>query len=127
MVIDTIVGDVDGKEVVVLDDKIATGGTIVELCDRLRERQVGHVTIACTHGLFTRDALTRFAAIPQVDEIVATDTVPLESGSSGAKLTTLSVAPLLAEAIRRIHHGESVSSLFAEVVWCGAENPSDSV
>ena len=76
VVVDAIVGDVDGKDVVILDDEIATGGTIVALCDRLREHRVEHVTIACTHGLFTGDALTRFAAIPEVDEVVTTDTVP---------------------------------------------------
>ena len=103
----------------ILDDEIATGGTIVALCDRLREHRVEHVTIACTHGLFTGDALTRFAAIPEVDEVVTTDTVPIDGAASSLKVTTLSVAPLLAEAIRRIHHGESVSSLFSAPVGIG--------
>lgn len=117
VVIDAIVGEVDGKQVLVLDDEIATGGTVVELCVRLRERDVRHVTIACTHGLFTGDALARFDAIPEVEELVTTDTVPICDGPLARKVTTLSVAPLLSEAIRRIHHGESVSSLFTEPDW----------
>lgn len=120
VVIDAIVGDVDDKRVIVLDDEIATGGTIVELVHRLRERGVGDVTIACTHGLFTGNALERFRALDEVREVVTTDTVPRPAGiGSDARLTTLSVAPLLAEAIRRIHVGESVSSLFTAPEWIG--------
>ena len=123
VVIDAIVGDVDDKRVIVLDDEIATGGTIVELIHRLRDRGVGDVTIACTHGLFTSNALERFRALDEVREVVTTDTVPRPEGiQSDARLTTLSVAPLLAEAIRRIHNGESVSSLFTAPEWIGEEN-----
>ncbi len=118
VVIDAIVGDVDEKKVIVLDDEIATGGTIVELIHRLRERKVDEITITCTHGLFTGRALERFCSFAEVQEVVATDTVPMPSEcQSHPKLTTLSVAPLLAEAIRRIHNGESVSSLFTAPEW----------
>ena len=118
VVIDAIVGDVEGKKVIVLDEEIATGGTLVELIDRLRERGVNHITVSCTHGLFTGQALPRLGAIAEVKELVTTDTVPLSSQSQcHPNLTTLSVAPLLGEAIRRIHHGESVSSLFTAPDW----------
>lgn len=118
VVIDSIVGDVEGKKVIVLDEEIATGGTLVELVDRLRERGVNHITVSCTHGLFTGQALPRLGAIAEVKELVTTDTVPLSSQSQcPPNLTTLSVAPLLGEAIRRIHHGESVSSLFTAPDW----------
>ena len=113
VVIDTIVGDVDGRDVIILDDEIATGGTIVELLDRLRERQVARVTIACTHGLFTGGAAERLQAQPEVLEVVRTNTVPPPLGVDLSKFQTLSIAPLFAEAIRRTHVGESVSSLFA--------------
>ena len=112
VVIDAIVGDVDGKDVIVLDDEIATGGSIVELLDRLRERDVGTIAIACTHGLFTGKAIERLASQDDVTEIVTTNTVPLAPEKQLPNLEVRSVAPLFAEAIRRIHLGESVSSLF---------------
>jgi ribose-phosphate pyrophosphokinase len=112
VVIDTLVGDVDGKNVIVLDDEIANGGTIVALLNRLRERRVKQITVACTHGLFTGDAIARLAAQPEVVEIVTTDTVPLPPAKRLPNLTILSIAPLLGQAIRRIHVGESVSVLF---------------
>jgi ribose-phosphate pyrophosphokinase len=112
VVIDTIVGEVEGKDVIVMDDEIANGGTIVELLRRLRERHVGRVTICCTHGLFTGQAIARFRAQPDIAEIVTTDTVPIAAEKRLPNLQVLSVAPLLAETIRRIHVGESVSSLF---------------
>ena len=118
VVIDAIVGDVDDRRVVVLDDEIATGGTLVELIRRLRDRRVCDITIACTHGLFTGNAIDRFCAFDEVNEVVTTDTVPRPAAiQSHPKLATLSVAPLLAEAIRRIHNGESISSLFTEPEW----------
>lgn len=109
--ITSIIGEVDGRDVIVLDDEIARGTTIVELLERLREHGVRSVRIACTHGLFCDGALERIAAAPEVAEIVCTNTVP-PSQTDQAKLTVLSVAPALAEAIRRIHEGESVSVLF---------------
>jgi ribose-phosphate pyrophosphokinase len=110
--ITSIIGDVDGRDVIVLDDEIARGTTIVELLARLRERGVGSVRIACTHGLFCDGALEKIAAEPEVKEVVCTNTVPVSGRLQHDKLTVLSVAPALAEAIRRIHEGESVSALF---------------
>jgi len=69
--------------------------------------------IACTHGLFAAGALDRLAAQDDVAEIVCTNTVPVRPADGTGKLTVLSVAPALAEAVRRIHNGESVSALFA--------------
>ena len=82
----------------------------------LREHRVGSVTVACTHGLFTGPAIARLAAQPDIKEVVTTNTVPLASAKIEAlpQLRVLSVAPLLAEAIHRIHDGESISSLFDE-------------
>ena len=112
VVIDTIVGDVEGKDVIVLDDEIATGGSILELLDRLREHGVGRIALACTHGLFTGRAIERLRAQPDIAQIVTTNTVPLPPEKRLPNLHVLSIAPLLAEAIGRIHGGESVSSLF---------------
>ena len=114
VVIDAIVGDVDGKNVIVIDDEIANGGTVIEVIEKLRERQVRRIAVVCTHGLFTGKAIERLAAQPDVAEIVTTDTVPIAKEKRLPNLTVLSVAPLLAEAIRRIHLGKSVSVLFDE-------------
>jgi ribose-phosphate pyrophosphokinase len=112
VVIDTLVGDVGGKDVIVLDDEIANGGTIVEVLSRLRERRVKRIAVACTHGLFTGKAIARLGAQPDIAEIVTTDTVPVPPEKRLPNMRILSIAPLLAEAIRRIHIGASVSVLF---------------
>ena len=110
--ITSIIGDVAGRDVIVLDDEIAKGSTVLELLDRLAEQKVTSVRLACTHGLFAADALTRLSARPEVLEIVCTNTVPIAPAKRVAKLRVLSVAPALAEAVRRIHNGESVSAVF---------------
>jgi ribose-phosphate pyrophosphokinase len=110
--ISSIIGDVAGRNVIVLDDEIARGTTIMELLARLRDHGAGEVRIACTHGLFSDGALKRIAAQPEVTEIVCTNTVPVPQADRDPKLRVISLAPALAEAIRRIHVGESVSALF---------------
>jgi ribose-phosphate pyrophosphokinase len=112
VVIDAIVGDVDGRHAIVIDDEIANGGTIIEVLEKLRQRGVKRIAVACTHGLFTGQAIERLRAQPDIDEIVATDTVPIPPEKRLPNMKVLSVAPLLGEAIRRIHVGESVSRLF---------------
>jgi ribose-phosphate pyrophosphokinase len=112
VVISSIIGDVRGKDVLVVDDEIARGTTIVELLDQLRDYDVASVRVACTHGLFTDGALDRIGGRDDVLEIVCTDSVPIPPGRHHPKLTVLSVARPLAEAMRRIHDGESVSVLF---------------
>lgn len=110
--INAIIGDVADRDVIVLDDEIAKGSTLLELLDRLREQGARSIRIACTHGLFVDGALDRLGGQPDVLEIVCTNTVPVPHAERSANLTVLSIAPSLAEAIRRIHHGESVSALF---------------
>ena len=119
VVIDTLVGDVEGKNVIVLDDEIANGGTIMEVLNRLRERRVKRIAVACTHGLFTGKAIARLGSQPDIAEIVTTDTVPVPPEKRLPNMKILSIAPLLAEAIRRIHVGESVSVLFDAVNGLG--------
>ncbi|WP_432968161.1 ribose-phosphate diphosphokinase [Dactylosporangium sp. CA-233914] len=112
VVISTVIGDIEGRDVIVLDDEIARGSTVFELIDRLRERGVASIRVACTHGLFTSDALRRLQDQDDVLEIVCTNSVPLPKDKWVPKLRVLSIAPAMAEAMRRIHNGESVSSLF---------------
>ena len=111
--ISSVIGEVEGKDVIVLDDEIARGTTVIELLDRLRERRVNSIRLACTHGLFADGALRKLSDQTDVLEIVCTNTVPVPEEKRTDKLVVLSVAPMLAEAMRRIHHGESVSALFA--------------
>lgn len=110
VVIEAIVGDVAGRRAIVLDDEIATGGSIVELVDRLREQGCPEIAVACTHGLFTGPAVKRLRDLEGISEFVSTDTVPAPEG--WPELQIRSVANLFAEAIHRSHVGESVSSLF---------------
>lgn len=116
VVIDTIVGDVEGKDVIVLDDEIASGGTLLEILQRLRERHVGRISVACTHGVFNLRAIERLRLQSDIAEIVTTNTVPISEDKLLPNMTILSIAPLLSETIRRIHNGESVSSLFLDTM-----------
>ncbi|MEZ0108173.1 ribose-phosphate pyrophosphokinase [Catenulispora sp. EB89] len=113
--ISSVIGDVTGRDVIVLDDEIAKGSTVMELLDRLRDLGARSVRVACTHGLFASGALKRLSDQPDVEEIVCTNTVPIPATEESDKLTVLSIAPALAEAMRRIHNGESVSALFEGV------------
>jgi ribose-phosphate pyrophosphokinase len=108
--ISAIIGDVADRDVIVMDDEIARGTTVLELLSVLRMQDVRSISIACTHGLFADGALEKLAAAEDVTEIVSTNSVPVPVAHP--KLTVLSVAPALAEAIRRTHDGQSVSVLF---------------
>jgi ribose-phosphate pyrophosphokinase len=110
--ISAIIGEVRGRDVIILDDEIASGGSIVELLRHLRANGARSVRVACTHGIFADGAVQRLAAEPDVREIVCTNTLPNAARQHSDKLTILSVAPALAEAMRRINSGESVSALF---------------
>lgn len=113
VVIDNIVGDVEGKHAIVLDDEIATGGSILELCRRLRDFGALDAKVACTHGLFTGNAVARMRSEEFIKEVLTTDTVP--APLHWPELQVQSVAPLFAEAIERIHRGRSVSKMFKGV------------
>ncbi|MBX3500777.1 MAG: ribose-phosphate pyrophosphokinase [Alphaproteobacteria bacterium] len=112
VVISDIIGEVKGRDVFVIDDEIAKGSTQIELLGHLRREGARTVRIACTHGLFSGGALDRLSAQDDVLEIVSTNTIPVAEPQRYPKLTVLSIAPALAEAMRRIHAGESVSELF---------------
>ncbi|MEW2398854.1 ribose-phosphate diphosphokinase [Streptomyces sp. NPDC046862] len=110
--ISSVIGEVAGRDVIILDDEIAKGSTVIELLERLRELGPRSIRVACTHGLFAAGALKRIGEQSDVLEIVCTNTVPIRAEERTEKLRVLSIAPALAEAVRRIHNGESVSALF---------------
>lgn len=110
-----VIGDVAGLKAVIVDDLISTGSTLVGAAHALREKGATGVDVVVTHGVFTDGSLQRLHEAP-IDEICVTDTIPFPVGSrsfdDAPKLRILSVAPLIAEAIVRVHEGRSVSELF---------------
>ena len=104
-------GDVKGRDCVVVEDIITTGGTISKLAQSLRNQGARRVLIAATHPVLTGDAVDRLKKA-QIDEVIVTDSVPIAPERLGPPITVLSVAPLLAEAIIRVHENRSVSELF---------------
>lgn len=99
------------KRALIHDDEIATGGTILELTHLLLEHGLEEVCVLCTHGVFLRDALEHLEAMPQIKEIVTTDTVP-QTVRPGSKLVVLSTAPIFAGAIRQNYYHRSIGELF---------------
>ena len=106
-----VIGEVEGRNVLVIDDEIDTAGTITEAVRILRERGARDAIIACYHGLFTGPAIERLTAAG-VREIVVTDSIPIPEAKRLPNMTILPVAPLLGDAIGRIHSGQSVGALF---------------
>jgi len=107
-----LIGEVEGKEVLVIDDMIDTGGTMCECIRELQQRGCGPVHIACTHPILSGPAIERLSEI-EFEEFVVSDTVPLhEKAIKSGMFTVLSTAEVFGEAIRRIHYGESLSVLF---------------
>ena len=106
-----MIGDVNGRVAVIVDDMISTGGTLVLAAELLRERGAARVLATATHGIFAGDALSIIDRSP-IEQLLVTDTVPLPDPGIGSKLQVMTVAPLLAEAIMRIHKDLSVSVLF---------------
>lgn len=117
--IDAILGSSQIKRrAIVIDDEIATGSSMIKVMQALRENGAEEFILACTHGVFTRKAMERLQEIPDVVEIVSTDTVKLGKKKKGIdKLTVLSIANVLGEAILRNHEGRSMGSLFT--FWPG--------
>ena len=106
-----VIGDVRERDVILLDDIIDTAGTIVQAVSALKEEGARRVLASCTHAVLSGQAVERLER-SSIEEVVVTNTIPLREEQQGKKITVLSVAPLLAEAIHRIHTETSVSSLF---------------
>jgi ribose-phosphate pyrophosphokinase len=106
-----VVGEVEGRDCVVIDDMITTGGTVTTAVTALKESGAARVFIAATHAVLTNSAVERLRQ-SAVEEVVVTNSVPVTPDKAGPPITVLSVAPLLAEAIVRVHENRSVSELF---------------
>jgi ribose-phosphate pyrophosphokinase len=106
-----VIGDVEGRVALTVDDEIDTAGSLVGVVSTLLERGAKAVYACCTHPIFSGPAIERIAA-SQVKKVVVTDTVPVKDNNLIDKITILSIAPLLGEAIRRIHTGQSVGAMF---------------
>ena len=106
-----VIGDVRGRDVILLDDIIDTAGTITQAAQALREEGARRILASCTHAVLSGRAIERLEQ-SEIEEVVVTNTIPLREEQACKKITVLSVAPLLGEAIRRIHTETSVSSLF---------------
>ncbi len=111
-----VVGDIDGKVAIIIDDLIGTGGTLVRAARACREQNASHVYAAATHGIFVGDA-DETLADSTLEQLVVTNTIPpfrLRSEKARQKLTVLNTAPLFAEAIQRIHSGDSLVKMMEE-------------
>ncbi len=106
-----IIGEVEGRVALTVDDEIDTAGSLANVVSALRERGAKEVYACCTHPIFSDQAIQRIASIP-VKEIVVTDTVPVNGKKKLDKITVLPIAPLLGEAIQRIHTGQSIGAMF---------------
>jgi ribose-phosphate pyrophosphokinase len=110
-----VIGDIDGRNCVIMDDMIDTAGTLLKAAEVLKERGAKNVYAYCTHPIFSGPAIERIAKGNALDEVVVTNTIPLSQAAQACKkIRQLSVAPLMAETIARIASGESVMSLFAD-------------
>jgi ribose-phosphate pyrophosphokinase len=112
-----VIGDIDGRNCVIMDDMIDTAGTLVKAAEVLKERGAKHVYAYCTHPIFSGPAIDRLSKGTGLDEVVVTNTIPLsDAARTCTKIRQLSVGPLIAETIQRIAKGESVMSLFSDQV-----------
>jgi ribose-phosphate pyrophosphokinase len=110
-----VIGEIDGRNCVIMDDMIDTAGTLVKAAEVLKARGAKKVYAYCTHPIFSGPAVDRIANGSALDGVVVTDTIPMtDSARSCTKIRQLSVAPLIAETIQRIAKGESVMSLFSD-------------
>jgi len=100
------------RRAIIYDDEVATGGSIAAISKLLIDQGVQEIWVACTHGVFVRGGLEKLAAIPQITEIVTTDTVYIPPEKRHPKLTVLSVAPVFGDAISRNYLRQSISDLF---------------
>jgi len=108
-----VIGDVNGKIALIVDEEIDTASSLLGVISALLDRGAKQVYACCTHPVFSGPAVERIAS-SQLQEVVVTNTVPVKDGKLKDKVTVLSIAPLLGEAIKRIHTGQSVGAMFEE-------------
>ncbi len=107
-----ILGEVEGKNAIIVDDLIATGSSLIEAVEALKKAKAKSIRAAISHGVLSGPALERLNSCKDLQELFISDSIPLENGKKHPRIKVLSVANLLGEAIKRIHNEESVSSLF---------------
>ena len=108
-----VIGDVQGRDVVIFDDMVDTAGTLVLSAEALKKEGARRILAACTHAVLSGGAIAKIKQSP-LENVIVTNTIPLNANAQGSgKILVLSVAELFGEAIRRINEGSSVSSLFA--------------
>jgi ribose-phosphate pyrophosphokinase len=110
-----VIGEVRGKRAIIVDDEVDTFGTMSQICRALEREGVVEMYACATHGVLSGPAADRIRSSP-LNEVVVTDTVPVAPGTQLANLRVLSVAPLIGEAIGRIHRGDSVGALFSSEI-----------
>jgi ribose-phosphate pyrophosphokinase len=110
-----VIGEVRGKRAVIVDDEIDTAGTLIEIVRALEREGVEEIYAAATHGVLSDPAVDRIQT-SSLKEVILTDSIPLPPAKRISKIKTFSIAPLIGEAIRRIHRGESVGALFSSDV-----------
>ena len=109
-----VIGEVDGRTCLLVDDMVDTAGTLCQAADALKERGAAKVVAYCTHAVLSGNALTNLRN-SQLDELVVTDSIPLvDEAASIPNIRQLTLADLLAESIRRVSNEESISALFDE-------------
>jgi ribose-phosphate pyrophosphokinase len=109
----TIIGDVEGRDVIIVDDEVDTGGSVAQAVEIVKNHGARDIYLSFVHPIFSTPAIERLGSLP-IREIVTTDTVALPPAKQLPNLTVLSVAPLLGEVIRRAHEGRSVGEMFNE-------------
>jgi ribose-phosphate pyrophosphokinase len=107
-----IMGEVAGKNALIVDDLIATGSSLIEAVDALKEAKAKTVRAAISHGVLSGPAIERVDRCKNLQELIVSDSIPMPENKKHPRIKVLSIAKLLCEAIRRIHNEESVSSLF---------------
>jgi ribose-phosphate pyrophosphokinase len=109
-----ILGEVEGKDAIIVDDLVATGSSLIEAVQALKRAKCKSVRAGISHGVLSGPAFERIDACKDLKELVITDSIPLNDAKKHPRIKVLSIAPLLAEAIKRIHIEESISCLFEE-------------
>ena len=107
-----VIGEIGENPVILFDDEISTGGTMLAAVDAIVERGAKEIYVVATHGVLPGEASSKITSVSHIKELVITNTVPLSEDKVNSKIKVISIAPLIGEAIRRIHEGRSVGELF---------------
>lgn len=107
-----VIGDVASKNIILFDDEISSGGTMIAAAEAIHKAGAKDIYAVATHGVLPGDSANKLVKNSYIKEFVVTDSVPIDSNKQHEKIKIISIAPLLGEAIRRIHEGKSVGQLF---------------